>query len=161
MSAMFTAAPAIAPALIATGTFANGLVTLPAAAEPRDPRVRRASVRRDRMVIEPLAPEGSATQTYKITFLPTAVLPAMRVHDGWEWLYVLSGRLRLRLGDQDLILGRGEAAEFDTHVPHSLSAAGSRPVQILSIFNETGARIHLHAATDNGDRLIRSDDADR
>jgi len=123
------------------------------AEEPRDPRVRRASVRRDRMVVEPLTPEDSPTQTYKITFVPTAALPALQVHDGWEWLYVLSGRLRLRLGEQDLILGRGEAAEFNTHVPHSLSAAGSRPVQILSIFNETGARIHLHgAATDDGER---------
>jgi transcriptional regulator with XRE-family HTH domain len=122
------------------------------AAEPPDPRVRRESMRRDRMIIEPLAPEDSPTQTYKITFLPTTTPPALRVHDGWEWLYVLSGRLRLRLGEQDLILGRGEAAEFHTHVPHSLSAAGSRPVQILSIFNETGARIHLHGTTDDGER---------
>ena len=37
-------------------------------------------------------------------------------HDGYEWLYVLSGRMRLVLGDQDLVLGVGEAAEFDTQL---------------------------------------------
>ncbi|MEZ5088436.1 MAG: hypothetical protein R2719_01255 [Micropruina sp.] len=31
------------------------------------------------------------------------------MHEGYEWLYVLSGRLRLRLGEQDPILTRGEA----------------------------------------------------
>ena len=43
-----------------------------------------------------------------------AVHPEPRTHDGYEWLYVLSGRMRLVLGDQDLVLGAGEAAEFDT-----------------------------------------------
>ena len=43
--------------------------------------------------------------------------PKPRMHEGYEWLYVLSGRMRLILGDQDLVLGVGEAAEFDTQVP--------------------------------------------
>jgi len=113
-----------------------------------DPRVRRPEVRRDGLVVAPLAPQGSPIHTYRITFEPRAALPEPRVHDGFEWLYVLSGRLRLRLGEHDLTLGRGEAAEFDTRTPHSLSAAGSRPAQIISIFNEAGVRIHTHAPLD-------------
>lgn len=113
---------------------------------PEDPRVRRPVVRRAGMVIAPLAPEGSPVETFKITYLPGAEPPALRVHDGYEWLYVLAGRLRLRLGEQDLVLTRGEAAEFDTRVPHAMSAAGGRPAQILSIFNEAGARMHTHTA---------------
>ena len=66
------------------------------------------------------------------------------MHDGFEWVYVLTGKLRLRLGEQDLVLTRGEAAEFDTRVPHSLSAAGSAPAQVLSIFNSEGERMHTH-----------------
>lgn len=112
-----------------------------------DPRVRRPVIRRDGLVIAPLAPEGSPIHTYRITYPPTDSLPEMRIHDGYEWLYVLSGRLRLRLGTQDLTLTRGEAAEFDTRTPHSMSAAGSRPVAVISIFNESGARMHTHAPT--------------
>lgn len=97
------------------------------------------------MVIAPLAPEGSLIHTYKITYPPVDELPELRVHDGYEWLYVLAGRLRLRLGEQDLTLARGEAAEFDTSIPHAMSAAGGRPAQVISIFNDDGVRMHTHA----------------
>lgn len=111
-----------------------------------DPRVRRPVIRREGIVIAPLAPEGSPVATYKITYPPSDGVPEPRVHDGFEWLYVLSGRLRLVLGDQELVLARGEAAEFDTRVPHSLSAAGARPAQVISIFNDDGMRMHTHTA---------------
>tara|TARA_R110002020_G_scaffold458694_1_gene676308 strand:- start:66519 stop:67097 length:579 start_codon:yes stop_codon:yes gene_type:complete len=112
--------------------------------EVRDPRVRRTAVTRHGITIAPLAPDSSAIQTYKITYPPMDTLPELRVHDGFEWVYVLTGKLRLRLGEQDLVLTRGEAAEFDTRVPHSLSAAGSAPAQVLSIFNSEGERMHTH-----------------
>lgn len=116
--------------------------------ETPDPRVRRPVIRRDGLVIAPLAPEGSVVHTYRITYPPTRELPDLRVHDGYEWLYVLTGRLRLRLGEQDLTLGRGEAAEFDTRTPHAMSAAGGRPAQVISIFNDDGARMHTHVVAD-------------
>lgn len=112
----------------------------------RDPRVRRPVIRRDGLVIAPLAPEGAPIATYKITYPPASTPPEPRVHEGYEWLYVLSGKLRLILGDQDLVLTRGEAAEFDTRVPHSMSATGSRPAQVLSIFNNDGVRMHTHTS---------------
>ena len=111
-----------------------------------DPRVRRAPFLRDGLVIAPLAPEGSPTLTYKITYPASGAMPEPRVHDGHEWLYVLTGKLRLRLGDQDLTLTRGEAAEFDTRTPHAMAAVGGRPAQVISIFNEQGARMHVHSA---------------
>jgi transcriptional regulator with XRE-family HTH domain len=122
------------------GISLDDLVT-PAAS---DPRVRRPSIHRNGMVIVPLAPEGAPIATYKITYPPVTSPPELRVHDGYEWLYVLSGRLRLLLGDQDLVLARGEAAEFDTRVPHAMFAAGKRSAQILSIFNNEGVRMHTH-----------------
>ncbi|MFW7414520.1 helix-turn-helix domain-containing protein [Demequina sp. SO4-18] len=108
----------------------------------RDPRVRRPAIRRDGHVMVPLAPESSSMRAYGITYAPVTAVPALRVHDGHEWLYVLSGRLRLLLGEQDLVLEPGEAAEFDTRVPHAMMAAGQEPVRVLSIFNEEGERIH-------------------
>ncbi|MFV0374540.1 helix-turn-helix domain-containing protein [Microbacterium sp.] len=114
--------------------------------EQADPRVRRPIIRRDGLIIAPLAPESSPISTYKITYPAHGTLPELRVHDGYEWLYVLTGKLRLRLGEQDLTLGRGEAAEFDTRIPHAMSAAGGRPAQVISIFNEAGARMHTHTS---------------
>jgi transcriptional regulator with XRE-family HTH domain len=114
--------------------------------DAQDPRVRRPIIRRDGLIIAPLAPESSPVKTFKITYPPTTVLPELRVHDGFEWLYVLSGKLRLRLSEQDLTLTRGEAAEFDTRTPHAMSATGGRPAQVLSIFDDSGARMHTHVA---------------
>ena len=68
-----------------------------------------------------------------------------RVHEGYDWLYVLSGRLRLLLGDREVILGPGEAAEFDTRVPHWFGSADSKSVEFLSLFGKQGERAHLRA----------------
>lgn len=113
-----------------------------------DPRVSRVTKRVGEMRYETLSPESSPVQTYKVTF-PAAVgvapAPELKVHEGQEWLYVLSGRLRLVIGEQEVTLGPGEAAEFDTRIPHALAAAGAGPAEILSIFSKEGKRIHLRA----------------
>ena len=110
-----------------------------------DPRVRRVPVHRGGHVLTPLSAPSAPVQAYRITFAPVESLPPLKVHDGYEWLLVLSGRLRLRLADQDVVLARGEAADFDTSVPHALSAVGPRPAEVLSIFNEAGERLHTRA----------------
>lgn len=115
-------------------------------AETGDPRVRRAVERRDGMVIAPLTLESSPVQTFKVTYEPVATAPEPRVHEGYEWVYVLSGRLRLFLDDRDHVLERGEAAEFDTRTPHSLSGAGHKPCEVLSIFSAAGERMHIHGS---------------
>lgn len=114
-----------------------------------DPRVARTTSRAGETRYETLSPESSPVQTYKVT-LPAnpagvTAVPDPRVHDGQEWLYVLSGRLRLVLGEQDVTLGPGEAAEFDTRIPHWMSATGAGPTEFLSIFSKEGKRIHLRA----------------
>ena len=72
------------------------------------------------------------------------------MHDGYEWLYVLTGRLRLVLGEHDITMGPGEAAEFDTRVPHLLRSAGPGPAEVLAIFSKQGKRIHLRARSKGG-----------
>jgi transcriptional regulator with XRE-family HTH domain len=116
-----------------------------------DPRVARKTRRAGEIWYESLSPEASPVQTYKVT-LPAnpagvASVPQPQVHDGQEWLYVLSGRLRLVLGEQDVVLGAGEAADFDTRIPHWMEAAGVGPTEFLSIFSKDGKRIHLRART--------------
>jgi quercetin dioxygenase-like cupin family protein len=66
-------------------------------------------------------------------------------HEGYEWMYVLSGRLRLRLGDHDFVMTPGEAAEFDTRTPHWFGSAGPEPAEVLILFGPQGERTHLRA----------------
>jgi quercetin dioxygenase-like cupin family protein len=68
-----------------------------------------------------------------------------RVHEGYEWLYVLAGRLRLVLGEHDLVLTAGEVAEFGTRTPHAWASAGPEPVEFLSLFGQQGERMHVRA----------------
>jgi len=111
-------------------------------AEPADPRVRRTPTTRHGHIVAPLTREDSPVQTFKVTFPPTSEAPPPKVHDGFEWFYVLSGRVRLVLGDRELVLGRGEAVEFDTRTPHSISATGTRAAEVVSIFSADGERLH-------------------
>ena len=71
--------------------------------------------------------------------------PEPKTHEGYEWVYVLNGRLRLVLGEHDLVLEPGEAAEFDTRVPHWFGRADSEGVEFLSLFGSQGERAHLRA----------------
>jgi transcriptional regulator with XRE-family HTH domain len=116
--------------------------------ESADPRVRRAVERRDGMVIAPLTLEHAPVKTYKVTYAPAEAAPEPRIHDGYEWFYVLSGRIRLALDGTERVIGRGEAAEFDTRLPHSISATADGPAEIISIFSATGERMHTRV----GDR---------
>lgn len=75
----------------------------------------------------------------------STTLLEQRTHEGYEWLYVLSGRLLIALGDQRTVLTAGEAAEFDTRVPHGFINAGPGPLEFLSLFGAQGERVHLRA----------------
>lgn len=114
--------------------------------ETADPRVRRAVERRDGMVVAPLTLEHAPVKTYKIRYAASAHAPDPRIHDGYEWLYVLSGRIRLALDGTEHVIERGEAAEFDTRLPHSISATADGPAEVISIFSATGERIHTRVA---------------
>ena len=66
------------------------------------------------------------------------------VHEGHDWIYVLDGRLRLLLGDDDLVIEPGEAVEFTTLTPHWFGAVDG-PVEVIAILGPHGERIHFHS----------------
>lgn len=116
------------------------------APEAEDPRVRGASHSRDGITYWPLTRGGPAggLHTFKIRVsarrrTPPAELP---VHDGQEWLYVLSGNLRLLLGDRDFTIKPGEAVEFSTWTPHWFGTVDG-PVEAIAIFGPHGERLHI------------------
>ena len=112
-----------------------------------DPRIHLRPVTRHGMVMLPLTRRAGGIQAYKLVIPADGRRgePDPRTHEGYEWLYVLNGRLRLILGDQDLVLSPGEAAEFDTRVPHWFGPADAGPVEFLSLFGSQGERAHLRA----------------
>ena len=124
-------------------TYRVPLDDLVAAPEVGDPRIRlRPGQVKGRTVI-PLSREPGSMQAWKIVIPTTKVDPEPRAHDGHEWIYVLSGRVRLVLGDDDWVLEPGEVAEFDTTVPHWFGSTGRAPAEMLSIFGRPGERMRL------------------
>jgi transcriptional regulator with XRE-family HTH domain len=115
------------------------------APEVGDPRVRLKPRRVNGRTVIPLTHPGGV-QAWKLVIPTSQSRPDPRTHDGFEWLYVLAGRMRLILGDQDLVLGEGEAAEFDTQVPHWFGSTGHEPAEILSIFERPGERRSVRTA---------------
>jgi len=114
---------------------------------PGDPRIHLRPIRRNGMTMLALTRRAGGIQAYKIVIpgVSRRKRPDPQTHEGYEWLYVLNGRLRLVLGEQDLVLAPGEAAEFDTRVPHWFGAPGPEPVEFLSLFGRQGERAHLRA----------------
>jgi transcriptional regulator with XRE-family HTH domain len=114
-----------------------------------DPRIHLRPITHHGMTTLPLTRRAGGIQAYKLV-IPgrrRPLEPDPQSHEGYEWMYVLNGRLRLVLGDQDLVLTPGEAAEFDTRVPHWFGAADEEPVEFLSLFGRQGERAHLRART--------------
>lgn len=116
--------------------------------QAEDPRVTGASHTHHNITYWPLTRQGPAAglHAYKIRISaqrrkPPAEFP---VHEGRDWMYVLSGQLRLILGDQDFLVNPGEAVEFSTWTPHWFGVVDG-PVEAITIFGPHGEQLHLHA----------------
>ncbi|WP_166872220.1 helix-turn-helix domain-containing protein [Salinibacterium sp. ZJ450] len=112
-----------------------------------DPRLRLKPRRMNDRTVIPLTRQPGGIQSWKIVIPAVPQLPELKTHEGYEWLYVLSGRMRLILGEHDLELGPGEVAEFDTRTPHWFGSTGTQAAEILSLFGKQGERLHVRAAT--------------
>jgi transcriptional regulator with XRE-family HTH domain len=115
------------------------------APEVGDPRVRLVPRRANGRTVLPLTRQAGSLQAWKVIIPVDQTEPDLRVHEGYEWLYVLSGPLRLVLAERDFVLRAGEAAEFDTRLPHWFGSTGQQPVEILSILGRQGERMHVRA----------------
>lgn len=114
------------------------LDALVAAPDEGDPRIRLKPARVKGRTVIPLTRQPDGMQAWKIVIPAGKTKPEPRAHDGHEWIYVLSGHMRLVLGDEDWVLGPGEVAEFDTTTPHWFGSTGAGAAEILSIFSRPG-----------------------
>jgi transcriptional regulator with XRE-family HTH domain len=112
-----------------------------------DPRIHVRPIKAHGMTMMPLSRRAGGIQAYKMVIPARArrSRPEPKTHEGYEWVYVLDGQLRLVLGEHDLVLSPGEAAEFDTRVPHWFGAADAGSVEFLSLFGKQGERAHVRA----------------
>lgn len=110
-----------------------------------DPRIRTRPKTRNGRVVYPLTQNSSAMAVWKVV-IPPERERRLRTHAGYEWLYVLSGEMRLILGEHDIVMRAGEVAEFDTRLPHWFGPTGDEPVEILSVHGSHGERMHVRAA---------------
>ncbi|MGW3602764.1 helix-turn-helix domain-containing protein [Micromonospora sp. NPDC005161] len=118
-----------------------------------DPRINlRPIAGGDGSTILPLTRRPGGIQAYKFVLLTGADdrEPDLRTHEGYDWVYVLNGTLRLVLGEHHLILKPGEAAEFDTRTPHWFGSTSSGPVEFLSLIGKQGERAHVRVAPGSG-----------
>jgi transcriptional regulator with XRE-family HTH domain len=133
--------PGLAAAL---GVTIDELIGAPPAV---DPRVRGEAVRLDGMTLWPLTREGhgAGLTAYKVHISARRNKPPAErgVHAGSDWLYVLSGRLRMVLGDHEHVIEPGEAAEFSTWTPHWFGAVDG-PVELILLVGPDGERVHTH-----------------
>jgi transcriptional regulator with XRE-family HTH domain len=90
-----------------------------------------------------LSRPGGSRVAVKMRVEPTRAREKQRVHPGHDWLFVLSGRIRLFLGDREVTVETGEAAEFATMTPHAFVAMDG-PAELLMIFDRDGATAHVH-----------------
>jgi transcriptional regulator with XRE-family HTH domain len=111
-----------------------------------DPRVRAATKRRDGLTMRPLSRHGPGHgfHAYKIEISVRRRKPPaeLAVHGGHDWLFVISGRLRLLLDDEETIVEPGDAVEFSTWTPHWFGAVDG-PVELIALFGPEGERHHL------------------
>lgn len=129
----------------ALGTSVDALL----APEPKhDPRIRPRVHEAHGMRIATLSrrTEAGIPRAYHLTLHPDRGAPDQRSHEGHEWIYVLNGRLRLLLGDDELVLEPGEAAEFSTWTPHWMGALDGQPAEVLALMGPQGERVHLRVS---------------
>lgn len=134
------------PIIATLGVHLDEVVSAPRILDPRVPQNPKDV---DGRVLIPLSRQQGGPRAYKLIISAQDEEPRLRVHGGYEWLYVLSGRLRIKLGDHDFVMGPGEVAEFDCHTPHWFGAAGRGPTEVLSLFGKQGERIHIRARPSN------------
>ena len=109
--------------------------------------IRPAPTHEDGRTTWMLTKATGTTAAMKVRLEPATTRPRQRVHPGHDWFFVLEGRVRLSLGDREITVETGEAAEFATMTPHSITARDG-PAELVMIFDRDGQHAHVHRETE-------------
>jgi transcriptional regulator with XRE-family HTH domain len=88
----------------------------------------------------------AAAVAVKVRIEPARTTEEQRVHPGHDWFFVITGQVRLSLGEREITVQAGESAEFSTMTPHAIAAVDG-PAELIMIFDRDGQRAHVHHET--------------
>ncbi len=119
-------------------TLANLFAELPES-QPHHPIVVRAEHRRTiatpgrNVQLLLLAPNVNRAMEpiYNILLPGQATADEPMAHEGEEWLYVVKGTALLIVGEEQMTLHPGDAAYFESRVPHRLVNVDDKPVEVI------------------------------
>jgi len=79
---------------------------------------------------------GRKMEPFLVRLQPLSDPPRSRsTHDGEEFLYVLSGRVEVCLGNLSDTLEEGDSIYYDSTIPHHVHSADSREALILAVIH--------------------------
>ena len=84
---------------------------------------------------ESLAPykKDRHMEPFLVTLLPSATEEERSTHDGQEFIFVLQGKMEVRLGQEIHVLEPGDAIYYDSTVPHLVKCYGDETAKILAV----------------------------
>jgi transcriptional regulator with XRE-family HTH domain len=106
-------------------------------------------------VVSGAAPKGSLHAVH-VTIPPKREHQNFYHHDGEEWLYVLSGHLRLIFEDAEHRLKAGDSAHFEACTPHRLAATGPHSAEAVIVSCASPQPTLLLAASQPRKSKVRS-----
>lgn len=73
-------------------------------------------------------------EPFVVTLEPVAIKEKhLSVHDGEEFIYVLEGRMSIRLEENTDVLEAGDSIYFKCTTPHHITCEGDEPAKILAV----------------------------
>jgi quercetin dioxygenase-like cupin family protein len=84
---------------------------------------------------ESLAPykKDRHMEPFLVTLQPATTEEERSAHDGQEFIFVLSGRMEVRLGEEMHVLEPGDSIYYDSTVPHLVKCHGQETTKILAV----------------------------
>ena len=72
-------------------------------------------------------------EPFMVTAEPKDKKPALHSHDGQEFNWLVSGRMRFYIANSEYIMEPGDSVYFNSSIPHAMEALDNKPVQFLAI----------------------------
>ncbi len=73
------------------------------------------------------------SEPFLVTVSPDDESPVLHGHEGQEFNYVLSGKMKFYIGDISYELSKGDSVYFDSSIPHAVEAQGDSEVQFIAV----------------------------
>ena len=74
-------------------------------------------------------------EPFLMTLGPSEIEDERSTHEGQEFIFILEGKMEVRLGDETFILEKGDAIYYDSTVPHLAKCHGQEPARILAVLH--------------------------